>query len=628
MRIEDMVSSDGISSHYNKYGASLYKVMTSELDANNEAFEKVSSLRNEYKDEGKYQEYLSGRQEYYDGLADVIAVKAPEKKAALLNTIECAYARNELSESIYSELRELIADTENYDSCEKRAVEINNLLNQINLQNQGIPRYQVIDAAQIQNINNISDNFWNHHGYTKEDYMELASKLPEIQNAFANGKTYAEIKADSELQDTLAAYYSDDKMIQVVQDQNGTYQYQDDGRHRAMAAKELGCYIPVNVINSEEPVIMNYYENLSNIRNTSDSLSAYMREHNYGLADFAEYSQDPEWRSLQREAFPDCELPPLTQENAQRQLTQYMNEHNYGRDDYAEYSQDPVWRELHAAAYPDHELPPLGDSKEKIDTEDMNATDEPNDAKAKMIDEESKEVDAEEEGEEKEEVETEEEAEAEEEEEEAEEEEEEEEEAEEEEEEAEEAEEEEEEAEAEEEEETEEEEEEAEEEEEETEEEGEEVEAEEEEEAEVEEETETEIEEEAGEIEEEEEVETEDEIEADEVESEEAETEEIEAEEGIEIEEAKSVEEVESEEMDSVMMDDIENGESEDFGCEENSVMIEDLDNSDEITEMENNSELLNDLGETEEMNSSISESNDYSASSDGMTSDGGMNLE
>ena len=90
-----------------------------------------------------------------------------------------------------------------------------------------------------------------------------------------------------------------------------------------------------------------------------NSLSDYMNAHNYGPDDFATYSQDPEWRILHREAFPDYELPPLTQENAYNQLSDYMNTHNYGPDDFAAYSQDPIWRELHSAAFPDYELPEM-----------------------------------------------------------------------------------------------------------------------------------------------------------------------------------------------------------------------------------------------------------------------------
>ena len=719
MSVEDMTSSDGIRSHYSKYGSSLYKVMTSELDANNAALEKVSSLKSEYMDEEKYQEYLAGRQEYYDGLVDAIDIKSPDKKAALLNTVEGAYARDELSESEYSELKELIINTDNYDLCEMRTVEINEVLSQVNLQDRtsvenlslygtsessdvhmtaaadgqvGIPRYQVVNADSIQNINHISDNFWNHHGNSKEDYMELASKLPEIQKEFAEGKTYSEILANPELHDTLVAYYSDDKMIQVVQDQNGSYQFQDDGRHRVMAAQELGYSIPVNVINSEEPVIAYYYENQqgvkaisvepeeavsgigggvqpdkepyqaipndqrgldqvpianSNIGVESDpksvakqQLTAYMHEHNYGKDDFAEYSQDPEWRVLQRAAYPEYEMPPLAQDNAQKQLTQYMNEHNYGKEDYAEYSQDPVWRELHAAAYPEHELPPLNESKdvsddtrakmdsaeaeieeeEAEDEELETAEEEAEDEESETVEEETEDEESETEEEtEDEESETEEEVEDEESETAEEETEDEESETSEEETEDEESETAEEEAEDEE---SETEEEEA--EESVTEEETEEVETEE---AETEEVETEEVEAEDVEVEveetETEEVETE-EVEAEDVEVEEVETEELETEE-LETEEV-GAEELESEDMDSAMLDDVE---YEDSGYEEDSVMVEDLDNTEEVTDMENNSEMIDDLGETESVDSSMSESYDYSSSGDGMSSDGGgMDME
>ena len=85
-------------------------------------------------------------------------------------------------------------------------------------------------------------------------------------------------------------------------------------------------------------------------------LSEYMNEHNYGPDDFATYSQDPEWRNIQRDAYPDYEIPELSQENAQSQLSAYMNENNYGIDDFETYSKDPIWQELHSAAYPEYEL--------------------------------------------------------------------------------------------------------------------------------------------------------------------------------------------------------------------------------------------------------------------------------
>ena len=97
--------------------------------------------------------------------------------------------------------------------------------------------------------------------------------------------------------------------------------------------------------------------------NAFNALSDYMNEHNYGPGDFETYSQDPAWRELQNAAFPEYELPPLSQEKAFNALSNYMNEHNYGSGDFETYSQDPTWRELQNAAFPEYELPPLSQEK-------------------------------------------------------------------------------------------------------------------------------------------------------------------------------------------------------------------------------------------------------------------------
>ena len=571
MRIEDMTSSDGMNSHYNKYGSSLYKVMTSELDANNAAIEKVSSFKKEFMDEEKFQEYLVGRQEYYDGLADAIDMKSSEKKAALLNTVECAYVRNELNDSEYNELRELITNTENYDLCENRTAEINETLSQIDLQN-------------------------------KTSIVNLSLDNPSVSND-----------------------------VQKIGEENDLQLQFDDAD---VSSKSM-------------------------VQNSSaiDQLSIYMREHDYGPDDFAEYSQDPEWRVLQREAFPDYEMPPLTQKNAQIQLSQYMNEHNYGMEDYEEYSQDSVWKELHAAAYPDYELSQLSDSKEDDISAIEDIPDDNNDVRDKPIDVESQdpETDAEKIGTDEEEIkgdeattdkdasvleevdeepETEEETEAGEvvetkvEETEA--------------------------------------------EEEGTEESGTEGEVENEvEKAEAGEEVIEEPETEGGvgnEVEEgetgekgTEEPETEmegveagdegteepvteeaAEIEVEETEAEEEETEEPETEETaeFEVEEAnigeakngkleikKGIEIEETEDVDSIMIDDVENTEYEDSNFKEESVMVKELDNSEDVTE--NDSKMVDDLEQTDDTYNSVSESYNSSASNDSvMTAGGDINME
>ena len=110
------------------------------------------------------------------------------------------------------------------------------------------PRIETASPDSVFDIFNVdSDNFWNHHGNTKEDYMELASHLPEIQERMANGESLDSIRSNPHLSNTVDAYYADDKMMKVVKYEDG-YQFQDDGRHRMMAAKELGYDVPVKVV--------------------------------------------------------------------------------------------------------------------------------------------------------------------------------------------------------------------------------------------------------------------------------------------------------------------------------------------------------------------------------------------
>ena len=84
----------------------------------------------------------------------------------------------------------------------------------------------------------------------------------------------------------------------------------------------------------------------------AQALASYMYKHNYGKEDYAIYSQDPEWRVLQKAANPDCKIPPLDSKKAYSLLYQYMSSHNYGTGDFEEYSKDPIWQELHNAIYP------------------------------------------------------------------------------------------------------------------------------------------------------------------------------------------------------------------------------------------------------------------------------------
>ena len=72
-----------------------------------------------------------------------------------------------------------------------------------------------IDMSTAMGMDN--EHFWNHHGNTKEDYMQLAEKIPDVQQALESGKTLDEIKQDPELRNTANAYFDPENMVKVEQ---------------------------------------------------------------------------------------------------------------------------------------------------------------------------------------------------------------------------------------------------------------------------------------------------------------------------------------------------------------------------------------------------------------------------
>ncbi len=132
------------------------------------------------------------------------------------------------------------------------------------------------------------------------------------------------------------------------------------------------------IAESEEtdPDASEFVADTDNIQPQYGTLAEYLNGHNYGQEDYDVYSQDPEWRRLYSIEYPDAELPPLTSESIDNilapyegktydSLGEYLSDHNFGQADYEIYSQDPEWRRLYYEQYPDATLPPL--SQERID---------------------------------------------------------------------------------------------------------------------------------------------------------------------------------------------------------------------------------------------------------------------
>ena len=110
---------------------------------------------------------------------------------------------------------------------------------------------QTVDANNIHGVDTFgvdpqSDQFWNHHGNTHEDYSELASHIPEVQQRLDDGEELDSIKKDPEIGATATQYFDENHMPRVER-YGDTYIAQGDGRHRILAAQEQGHDIPVKV---------------------------------------------------------------------------------------------------------------------------------------------------------------------------------------------------------------------------------------------------------------------------------------------------------------------------------------------------------------------------------------------
>ena len=91
-------------------------------------------------------------------------------------------------------------------------------------------------------------HFWNHHGYVKDDYIELAKQSKEIYEMWFNGSSVAEIQNNEDFRRLSEIYLSDRLCIKLYRCPNGKYCFVSDGRHRIAAAQLLNIPIPAKII--------------------------------------------------------------------------------------------------------------------------------------------------------------------------------------------------------------------------------------------------------------------------------------------------------------------------------------------------------------------------------------------
>ena len=110
------------------------------------------------------------------------------------------------------------------------------------------------DIEGIHISQNDMDNpslFWGQHETdgSCESFTEIANKIPEVRSQLENGKTMEELIEDPELSKCANIYFKNKP--KVVQ-RDGYYEFDSNGRHRILAAREAGQNIPVEVIGKRE----------------------------------------------------------------------------------------------------------------------------------------------------------------------------------------------------------------------------------------------------------------------------------------------------------------------------------------------------------------------------------------
>lgn len=257
MLIENTTSSDGRTSHYTKYKESLYNVMTSELDSNNTALERVVAEKEKFLDEKRYQSYLINRQNYFRKCAEEVVEKREMKKDALLETTESAYIRYELTRNELEEIQKIVSDHSNIDSCEKRTLEISEALAKYDLEN----NEEISKISLDSNLN---------------EQLEPAEKVSAIRE---EEKTFEGIEILGEEIENVSEDKNEEEQSIIIDDLNSSYT-----GDREMDAESILFYDmdnDITEISSEESSIM--ADNMTEIEDRSDlSVSSSLYDYSDG----------------------------------------------------------------------------------------------------------------------------------------------------------------------------------------------------------------------------------------------------------------------------------------------------------------------------------------------------------
>lgn len=116
---------------------------------------------------------------------------------------------------------------------------------------------ECVSPSQIEGINlgpgevKNSNVFWGQHNSSepnpKDFYIDLASKIPQVQTELDRGVPLDELIDDPKL-GSCASLFFDPRKIPRVEKYDGYYIFESSGRHRILAARETGYSIPVRVV--------------------------------------------------------------------------------------------------------------------------------------------------------------------------------------------------------------------------------------------------------------------------------------------------------------------------------------------------------------------------------------------
>ena len=99
-------------------------------------------------------------------------------------------------------------------------------------------------------VNNPSA-FWSQHmrNGSQASFREIARHIPEVREQLSKGKTIDDLLQDPDLGTCTQIYFVDKTRVVEC---DGYYEFDSNGRHRILAARELGYEIPVEVIARKE----------------------------------------------------------------------------------------------------------------------------------------------------------------------------------------------------------------------------------------------------------------------------------------------------------------------------------------------------------------------------------------